>query len=103
MELCTKRAKGDSQDRRPAGATHEILTPKRIAERLGTTERSLRERFAPGQGPPEHRSADNRLTENDFNDIVAGSQRRPRTRVEKDSVDQMKEALMVLLKARRTA
>lgn len=83
-------------------AANEIFTPKQIAERLGITERSVREKVYAGLWP--HLRIDKRtirFTENDFGEIISNSQRRPAVLVRKVSINQTKNDLALLLKARR--
>lgn len=85
-------------------ATMTALTPKQIADRLGISERSVREKAYSGVWP--HRRLDKRtlrFTEADYDEILASARRGQTTTVKSLSVDQTKQELVALLTSRRAA
>lgn len=84
--------------------TNSVLTPQQIADRLGISERSVREKAYAGIWP--HRRLDKRtlrFSEADYDEILASSHRKPTTAVKSVSVAQTKDELVALLTSRRVA
>lgn len=84
--------------------TPPVLTPKQIADRLGISERSVREKAYSGTWP--HLRLDTRtlrFTESDYEEILASAHRPTTTLIENVTVNQRKEELVALLASRRAA
>lgn len=84
--------------------TSAVLTPRQLAERLGISERSVREKAYSGIWP--HRRLDKRtlrFSEADYNDIMARSYRNPSPTVKMSTAEQAKDELVALLTSRRVA
>jgi predicted site-specific integrase-resolvase len=84
--------------------TLPVLTPKQIADRLGISERSVREKAYTGAWP--HLRLDQRtlrFTESDYREILASGHRSTTTPVRSVTLTQRKEELAALLTSRRAA
>lgn len=84
--------------------TLAVLTPKQIADRLGISERSVREKAYTGAWP--HLRLDQRtlrFTESDYDEILALAHRPTKTLVRSVTLTQRKDELAALLTSRRAA
>jgi hypothetical protein len=78
------------------------MTPKDLVERLGISERSVREKVYSQSWP--HLRIDKRtvrFTEEDFQEIIESSRRKPTTSIRKASINELSSDLAALLKSRR--
>lgn len=85
------------------GFYDDLMTPDRLASRLGISVRSVREKVYAGIWP--HLRLDKRtvrFTEDDYEEILAMSRKRPANLAKSVTDSQQKNDLAELLKARRT-